>query len=1156
MPLHLTTGKQGVVWNGSFFVHHSLALVNRELTLALLNTNRFDIGIQHYEPPTFDPSSDPRFMPLAARMAAHPTNPSVTVRHRWPADFARPASGKLVLIQPWEFGSLPKAWVQGIEANVDEVWVPSHFVREEYLGSGVPGNKVFVVPNGVNTARFHPGVQSADLPTRKGYKFLFVGGTIARKGIDVLLDAYVRAFTAADDVSLIIKDFGANTFYAGQDASALITAIQALPNAPEIIHLKNDLSEDGIASLYAACDALAHPYRGEGYGLPIAEAMACGKPVVVTGFGAALDFANADNSFLVPARKTILDQTRIDDMDLVDRVWWAEPDRDALASALRRLYENPQEGRSVGAKAAADIAANHTWTRAAAIAADRLEAIAARSPYLPATATQSLGSGLESAKQDALRLARAGNWLQVIEAIYKIEKSAAAGETDWELHNVLGVALYRCGRKSESVALLLDGVDNAPEPRDFHHNLAFVLLDGGNARKALIHAISAAESSPGNTEVARTLQRARQAVIAEARRLRKRLSARGTRAAKHNDDYRTLADLARHAERLLMTPPAPAQAPEPPNANVSADTGPVVPRISVVMIVKDEAKFLRGCLESVAGIADEIVVVDTGSTDGTVDIAAEFGAKIIHHEWTDDFSAARNVSLDHATGDWALWLDADERLAEGGGDLIRYLTVEAQAEVGGYMVNIRNIMTSGDNPEVCWHRACRLFRLAPSIRFAGRVHEQNMRALQEAGYVCALSQLNLDHYGYIVEVMDEKHKHERFIRMLTREVDENQDESLRTFHLFNLGNAYFTRGDLQSAAAWFAKAGPTADPTQEYTAIMFVEWATALYATGRADESIQVCELADRLSVTHPSLEFARGHACLHLMRYAEAETRFRAAIELGANSQFVQTGDFGAYTYKAWYGLALAATGQDRYADAAAHCETALEISAGFRDARFLLSKSYQSLGRKREACAELEILIEQHPDFAVAHADLGLLHAESGDHAAAIPHLRRATEANAASAPLWERLGECCLAVGLFDEARDVLGAARRLSPRSPEVCVNLGRAFAGLGRDPEAIDAITDAIYLDPSYANAYFNAGDILYRLGHYPKAAEALHAGLRIEPDNAGGFLVLGNCYFKAEAFAAAKVAYEAAVGCNPGYVEALHNLSAVEEALSSVKSAA
>ena len=94
-------------------------------------------------------------------------------------------------------------------------------------------------------------------------------------------------------------------------------------------------------------------------------------------------------------------------------------------------------------------------------------------------------------------------------------------------------------------------------------------------------------------------------------------------------------------------------------------------KISLCLIARDEEQLLTGALESVYGAVDEIIVVDTGSTDGTREIARNAGALVIDHFWQDDFSAARNEALAHATGDWVLVLDADERLAPGAVTAIR-----------------------------------------------------------------------------------------------------------------------------------------------------------------------------------------------------------------------------------------------------------------------------------------------------------------------------------------------------------------------------------------------------------------------------------------------------------------------------------------------------
>ena len=274
MPLHVASQKQGIVWNGSFFVHHSLALVNREMTLALLEnaafTRRFDLAVQPTEPSAFGAEIDSRFEQLIQREAAI-QDARITVRHRWPPDFERPEHGKLVLCQPWEFGSLPRDWVSAIASSVDEVWAYTEHVRQTYIESGVPEEKVVIVPPGINVKRFNPKVTPYNFAlnplTRhlqpESYKFLFVGGTIARKGIDILLDAYDRAFNASDDVVLIIKDFGADSFYANQGAGLLIRALQAKPGGAKIIYLTEEMSESDIAGLYTACDCLVHPYRGE-----------------------------------------------------------------------------------------------------------------------------------------------------------------------------------------------------------------------------------------------------------------------------------------------------------------------------------------------------------------------------------------------------------------------------------------------------------------------------------------------------------------------------------------------------------------------------------------------------------------------------------------------------------------------------------------------------------------------------------------------------------------------------------------------------------------------------------------------------------------------------------------------------------------------------
>ena len=371
-------GKPAVVWEGSQFVGHSLALVNRELCLQLIGDG-YPLSIIPYEEDEFGAEADPRFHLLAEAVRRPlPTAPAVHVRHQWPPDFTPPPEGRWVMIQPWEFGSLPTRWVEVMNEKVDEVWVPSSYVRDCYLRSGVRPERVFTVPNGVNTALFNPQAPPIPLKTRKRFKFLFVGGTIARKGIDILLQAYSAAFTSGDDVCLVIKDMGGGSFYQGRTAQELIARYRQNPELPEVEYLDRFLPDRELAGLYTACDCLVHPYRGEGFGLPMAEAMGCALPAIVTGYGAALDFCSAETAYLIPAREVKLPMKKVGELETVDYPWLAEPDAAALADIMRHVAEHPDEARRKGRAAALHIARDFTWEKAAACVRARLDALCAQ----------------------------------------------------------------------------------------------------------------------------------------------------------------------------------------------------------------------------------------------------------------------------------------------------------------------------------------------------------------------------------------------------------------------------------------------------------------------------------------------------------------------------------------------------------------------------------------------------------------------------------------------------------------------------------------------------------------------------------------------------------------------------------------------------------
>jgi len=154
----------------------------------------------------------------------------------------------------------------------------------------------------------------------------------------------------------------------------------------------------------------------------------------------------------------------------------------------------------------------------------------------------------------------------------------------------------------------------------------------------------------------------------------------------------------------------------------AASKGAVVYPLSLCMIVRNEERFLGDALTSVQGVVDEICIVDTGSTDGTVAIAESFGAKIGHLAWRDDFAFARNAALALATGAWIFVLDADERLAAGSRDLLRALRNVRPAGSGRW-IRCRNYNDAEREIVASTNAIVRIFPNDPAIRYRGTLHE-------------------------------------------------------------------------------------------------------------------------------------------------------------------------------------------------------------------------------------------------------------------------------------------------------------------------------------------------------------------------------------------------------------------------------------------------
>ena len=229
---------------------------------------------------------------------------------------------------------------------MDEAWVPSSYVKSAYEASGVPADKVVVIPNGIDETKFYPEAPPLLLKTNKRFKFLFVGGTIGRKGADVLLNAFAQTFSEEDDLCLVIKDFGGKSFYNGQTMKQTIQELQSRPNAPEILYLDDELSSDEMIGLYTAWIASASLSRRRIW-VAVLEAMACGLPVICTGGGATDDFATDAFAYRLKSEAFEFGD-QVNGEPLVHQGWLIEPSFTDLKKRLRWVFGHQDEARAMG----------------------------------------------------------------------------------------------------------------------------------------------------------------------------------------------------------------------------------------------------------------------------------------------------------------------------------------------------------------------------------------------------------------------------------------------------------------------------------------------------------------------------------------------------------------------------------------------------------------------------------------------------------------------------------------------------------------------------------------------------------------------------------------------------------------------------------------
>jgi len=733
-----------------------------------------------------------------------------------------------------------------------------------------------------------------------------------------------------------------------------------------------------------------------------------------------------------------------------------------------------------------------------------------------------------------LRAVRERSWQQ---AITHLGNALVSDPDDVEAMNGLALAHNALGDGKTARSILARAKDIAPDFAETYRNLARLLADEGRSLEAADSACRAVELDPANREAVELLEGIRTQLRAVKpvgkKKGKKRRQTTGPTQADIDSRLSHISSALRKSAALVQAD------------SRSSASGPT---ISLCMIARNEEQFLGDSLKSVEGIVDEIVVVDTGSTDRTPEIAKSHGAVVHRFDWSDNYSDARNVSLEHAKGDWILVLDADERLDESSRNEI--LKAVRNPSADAYALTFRNYLAADSDARLFVHRACRLYRNRPEYRYTGRVHERvDVQILNSGGRLANLDAL-IHHYGYRPEMMDERRKHERYINLLQADLKDNPDDP---YCLYNLGMIYSSNGEYENAVTYFNRAAELVVPRHEFAAATFSRLAQALCKTGRVQQALTALDLAEQKGIRHPELHYCRGNALLILGRYEEAIPEFQSAMREGQGG--IWLGDPGVFGHKAEYGIARAFAGLGDYGRAIEHCRKVILANPDDAQAHELLGAAYFNMGDSSSAEKHLQRSLQLGASSQAAVMHLAETYQAQGRYQEARARYQELLESGSETPELRFKLGICMQALGELEPAEKNYLRAIELREDCPQAHAGLGLLYSQQDRVAEALDRFARAVEIDPAFSDAHFGAGDLLYSKGRYAEAADVYQAGLSRNPQNAQGFLGLGNCYFRMSAYEAAVMAYRQALAIRPGYREAESNLSLAQQAVIQQKAA-
>lgn len=528
---------------------------------------------------------------------------------------------------------------------------------------------------------------------------------------------------------------------------------------------------------------------------------------------------------------------------------------------------------------------------------------------------------------------------------------------------------------------------------------------------------------------------------------------------------------------------------------------PPGPTISCCMIVKNEEAFLAQCLESVQSHVDELIIVDTGSTDFTVDIARRYTDKVYFHPWEDSFSKARNQANSYATMDWIFSIDADEELLPGNGPKLREAVANA-GDADALTVNIISIYDQGR--KTARHNFQRIFRNKENIKFVSTVHNVLVGAEKKL-----YTKIELMHYGYNHEEKIRNEKFHRTAGLLRKQIEEDPDNPLPHHYL---GASYLSLAMLDECIKESLLAIELSEKQgDDNTVFLWSYYNAGFCLLGKGD-----VEQAERVALK--ALDKFPDHLDSHYLLTLTAAKRLDWKSTASYGQRFLELLDFNnkdmdkagtvinctlgeAPAVHTLLGHACHSFG-DR-GSMRRHYENAHELS-GRKFSVWVNSADYHMELSGDLDCARelLERARQEAPEEVLLWIAWAKLNQKSGRPREEKECLKKVFQAGTEEIGILKRLANLCNESGEYDEALKVLDAAGRLDPSDYFVLLNKGRGLFKLGLFSEALEAYSGALGSEQASTDytPWVEIGDICFKLKKLDDAEIFFDRALAINGD--------------------------------------------------------